>query len=114
MITINIPTELYNELKTVCELNGKNVDETVEELVRRDLQMYRDDNGCIAPKNAKYKLHATMAEKIAYRTEGQVPPAEEWVDCYFIKRTSIYGQPYAVIIHDGQFIKTPAEYVIVE
>lgn len=114
MITINIPTELYNETKIVCDVLNTSIDEVVTKEVEQKIQMFRDENGRINLKRAKYLKHGSDAEKQAYKNAGKEPPMEEWDDCYYIRTTTIFGQSYVVIVVDGQIVKTPAENVMIE
>lgn len=125
MITVNIPTKLYDELKTICAIRGEDLDKTVQSLIEQDLACYRDDTGNINLKKAQYRIHSSPAEQKAIENERRVAfelhgasvdetpcvPAEEWVDCYYVKPTTLIGRPYAVILLDGQLVKAPADYV---
>ena len=109
--SIEIEDGLMEDLYNVSQMRDRSISELLQDAIEQTVSSFRNGSGKVVLRKAKYLLHGTEAEKMSYVNAGKEPPAKEWVDCYYIKETTMFGDPYRVIVYDGQLIKTPAENV---
>lgn len=110
-ISIDIPTKLYNDLQTVCQITGESFEKEMENAVERCVAPYRNKDGIVNPVNAIYLEHTCEAEVEAYKNAGKELPQIKKRSCFFLYYTTIFSAPYAVIVLDGNFMKVPAQCV---
>ena len=102
--------ELIGELRALSLITGKRVPELLRNAVRHEYAHYRNGDGEIRGRPATWS-RPPAAERQAARNAGAPEPEPKEKPCVYLYDTTICGAPYAAIVADGMFIKTPREYV---